>query len=119
MRRPTARSHLVWCPKRRRALAGELGLWIDELAVEGDHVQVFLEFPPKYSIVRAVGIPKSLSASRTFARSGSLRRKVWSEEWWEDGCSAHTVGVEVTSDLLRRYIKRRAIRQATNQPELF
>ena len=55
--------HLLWCPKRRRllrdpavwayvvkpfrAVAAEFGFWIDELAVQRDHVHVFLEFPPK------------------------------------------------------------------------
>jgi len=60
MRSTTARSHLLWCPKRRRvlgdadvrayvtkcfrAIAAEFNFWIDELAVEDDHVHVFLEF---------------------------------------------------------------------------
>ena len=127
--------HLVWCPKRRRALrdpevrvyvaktfraiAEEFGFWIEELAVEEDHVHVFLEFPPKYAIARVVGVLKSISASRTFARFASLRRKFWSGELWEDGYAARTVGDRVTTDLIRRYIKRHTIEQATKQPELF
>ena len=59
----TARSHLIWCPKRRRALgdaelrawvaetfraiAEEFGFAIKELAFEDDQVHPFLEFPPK------------------------------------------------------------------------
>ena len=127
--------HLIWCPKRRRllrdadvrvyvtksfrAIAEEFGFWIDELAVEHDHVHVFLEFPPKYSIARVVGILKSISASRTFDRFPELRRKFWSGELWEDGYAARTVGDRVTSDLIRRYIKRHTAEQATKQPELF
>lgn len=127
--------HLIWCPKRRRvlrdpdvrayvaktfrAIAEEFGFWIDALAVEDDHVHVFLEFPPKYAIARVVGILKSISASRTFARFASLRRKFWSGELWEDGYAARTVGDQVTSDLIRRYIKRHTAEQATKQPELF
>ncbi len=127
--------HLVWCPKRRRllhdpavrayvgktfrAIAEEFGFWIDDLAVEDDHVHVFLECPPKYAIARVVGILKSISASRTFARFASLRRKFWSGELWEDGYAARTVGDQVTSELIRRYIKRHATEQATKQPELF
>ena len=127
--------HLVWCPKRRqalrdpdgrayvtktfRAIAEEFGFWIDELAVEDDHVHVFLEFPPKYAIARVVGILKSISASRTFDRVPRLRRKFWSGELWEDGYAARTVGDRVTSDLIRRYIKRHTADQATKQPELF
>ncbi len=127
--------HLVWCPKRRRllrdtevrasvtkcfrAIAEESSFWIDELAVAHDHVHVFLEFPPKYSIARVVGILKSISASRTFDRFPELRRKFWSGELWEDGYAARTVGDRVTSDLIRRYIKRHTTEQATKQPELF
>jgi putative transposase len=127
--------HLIWCPKRRRALddadvraaitetfraiAEEFGFWVEELAVEADHVHVFLEFPPKYSIARVVGILKSISASRTFQQFPWLRRKYWSGELWEDGYAVRTVGDHVTAELIKRYIRRHADEQATNQPELF
>ena len=74
--------HLIWCPKRRRRLAEadvrafvtetfqtiaeEFGFWIEELAVEADHVHVFLEFPRLFPSHRTVGILKSISASRTY-----------------------------------------------------
>lgn len=131
----TARSHLIWCPKRRRALgdaelrawvgetfraiAEEFGFAIDELAVEDDHVHLFLEFPPKYSVARVVGILKSISASRAFRQFPGLRARFWSGELWEDGYAVRTVGDRVTADLIRRYIKRHEQEQATNQPELF
>jgi putative transposase len=127
--------HVVWCPKRRRWLADpeirtyvtetfrviaeEFGFWIEELAIEEDHVHVFLEFPPKYSIARVVGILKSISASRTFHQFPWLRRTFWSGELWEDGYAVRTVGDRVTADLIRRYIRRHDDEQATNQPELF
>ena len=127
--------HLIWCPKRRRALddadvraasaetfraiADEFGVWIEELAAEADHVHGFLEFPPKYSIARVVGILKSISANRTFQQFPWLRRKYWSGELWEDGYAVRTVGDHVTADLIRRYIRRHDDEQATNQPELF
>ena len=109
----------AYVTKTFRAIAEEFGFWIDELAIEDDHVHVFLEFPPKYAIARVVGILKSISASRAFERFPRLRRKLWSGELWEDGYAARTVGDKVTSDLIRRYIKRHAIEQATKQPELF
>ncbi len=102
-----------------RAIAEEFGFWIEELAVEEDHVHVFLEFPPRYSIARVVGILKSISASRTFQQFPWLRRKFWSGELWEDGYAVRTVGDRVTADLIRRYIRRHTEEQATNQPELF
>ena len=102
-----------------RAIAEEFGFWIEELAIEEDHVHVFLEFPPKYSIARVIGILKSIAASRTFHQFPWLRRQFWSGELWEDGYCARTVGDQVTADLIRRYIRRHDDEQATNQPELF
>ena len=127
--------HLIWCLKRRRALgyaelrawvtetfraiAEEFGFAIEELAVEDDHVHLFLEFPPKYSVARVVGILKSISASRASRQFPGLRARFWSGELWEDGYAVRTVGDRVTADLIRRYIKRHEQVQATNQPELF
>ena len=127
--------HLIWCPKRRRglgdaelrayvaeafrAVAEEFGFWIEELAVEEDHVHLFLEFPPRYAIARVVGILKSISASRAFRHFPGLRARYWSGELWEDGYAVRTVGDRVTADLIRRYIRRHEAEQATNQPELF
>ena len=102
-----------------QAIGEEFGFWIHKLAIEDDHVHVFPEFPRKYAIARVVRILKSISASRAFARFPQLRRKLWSGELWEDGYAARTVGDKVTSDLIRRHIKRRAVDQATKRPELF
>jgi putative transposase len=81
------KNHLIWCPKRRRpledadvrafvtdtfqAIAEEFDFQIEELAIEEDHIQVFLEFPPKYSVARVVGILKNISASRTFRQQAT------------------------------------------------
>ena len=102
-----------------QTIAEEFGFWIEELAVEPDHVHVFLEFPPKFSVARIVGILKSISASRTFQQFPDLRRKFWSGELWEDGYAVRTVGDHVTADLIKRYIRRHDEEQATKQPELF
>ena len=96
--------HLIWCPNRGwtlgdadvraavtgtyQAIAEEFGFWIEELAVEADHVHGVLEFPPKHSIARVVRILKSISASRTTwqfpdrarARSGQCRLHTRTEE---------------------------------------
>ena len=66
--------HLVWSPKYRKwILQGEIrehvkelfreisehhGFEIDELGVAKDHVHIFLSFPPKYSILKVVGLLK-------------------------------------------------------------
>ena len=69
---------LVWAPKYRKwILRGEIrdrakelfreiaeyhGFEIEEMEVAGDHVHIFISFPPRYSISKAVGILKAVSA---------------------------------------------------------
>ncbi len=70
--------HLVWAPKYRKwVLRGEIrervrglfyeiglhyGFEVMELRVGNDHVHVFINFPPKHSITKVVGILKAVSA---------------------------------------------------------
>jgi len=68
--------HLVWIPKyRKHVLIGEVaqytkevlqrvaeeyGFWVDTMEVMEDHVQIFLEVPPKYSPAEVVQILKTV-----------------------------------------------------------
>ena len=126
--------HLIWCPKRRKKLVNEdLRRWvaetireigeeyeieIDEMSIEEDHVHLLVSFPPRYSIAKVVGIIKGITARRAFQRFAWLRERFWSGELWEDGYAVRTVGDRVTSDIIKRYIKRHE-EEATNQIELF
>jgi len=113
--------HLVWTPKyrkwvlrgdlRRRGeelfseIAQDFGFEIDTLEVAADHVQIFLDFPPRYSIAKVVGILKSISASRACEEFPELKKQLWAGELWEDGYFARTVGDKVTAEVIRRYIR--------------
>ena len=113
--------HLVWTPKyRKQILTGQVAEYakevlsqaaesydmvIDTLEVQEDHVHVFLEAPPKYSPSGIAQIMKSISARGIFQRFPWLRRKLWGGELWEDGYFVRSVGDEVTSDIIRRYIR--------------
>jgi putative transposase len=114
--------HLVWAPKYRkgvlrgqlrerveglfREIAQEFGFEIDTLEVAVDHVPIFLDFPPRYSIAKVVGILKSVSASQVFEEFPQLRKQLWARELWEDGYFARTVGDNVTAAVIRRYIRQ-------------
>jgi len=79
--------HFVWIPKyRKRLLKGEVkefteavfrriaqeyGWEIEELAIEDDHVHMFLHVPPKYAPAKVAQIMKSISAREIFGSSGS------------------------------------------------
>ena len=74
--------HLVWAPKYRKwikrsdirdrveeifsEIAENHGFEIQEMRVAPDHVHLFLNFPPRYSIAQVVGMLKSISASEVF-----------------------------------------------------
>ena len=78
---------------------------IDTLEVMEDHVHVFLSCPPRYSPARVMQILKSKSARELFARFPWLRRKLWGGELWGDGYFVHSVGGQVTAEIIRRYIR--------------
>ena len=113
--------HLVWTPKYRkwilrgdlrkrveelfREIAQDFGFEIDTMEVAADHVHIFLDFAPRYSIAKVVGILKSISASRAFEEFPEIQKQLWSGELWEDGYFARTVGDKVTAEVSRRYIR--------------
>ena len=66
---------------------------------------LFLDFPPRYSIAKVVGILKSISASQVFAEFPEVKKQLWAGELWEDGYFARTVGDKVTAEVIRRYIR--------------
>ena len=113
--------HFVWTPKyRKELLTGEVAeavreiiqsvaeaydMEIDTMEVMEDHVHVFLSAPPRYSPARVMQIMKSISAREIFARYPWVRRKLWGGEFWGDGYFVRSLGDQVTSEIIRRYIR--------------
>ena len=113
--------HLVWIPKyRRMVLRGNLAkrlkvvfqeiaeryeFEIDTMEVKDDHVHLFLSAPPRYSPARVVQIMKSISAKIVFEEFPEVKKQLWGGEFWSDGYFVRSVGDEVTSEVIRRYIK--------------
>jgi putative transposase len=113
--------HFVWTPKyRKELLTGEVAeavreiiqsvaeaydMEIDTMEVMEDHVHVFLSAPPRYSPARVMQIMKSISAREIFARYPWVRRKLWGGEFWGDGYFVRSIGDQVTSEIIRRYIR--------------
>jgi putative transposase len=50
-------------------------------------------------------ILKSISAREVFRQFPWLRHKLWGGELWEDGYFVRSVGDEVTSEIIRRYVQ--------------
>lgn len=112
--------HLVWAPKYRKwikrsdiresvevlfkRIAEEFSLEIEEMEVSPDHVHLFLNFPPRYSIAKVVGILKSISASEIFRENPEIKKELWGGEFWENGFFVRTVGDQVTAEVIKKYI---------------
>ena len=128
--------HLVWTPKYRKwilrgdvrervkELFGEIAknheFEIDKMEVADDHVHIFLSWPPRYSIARVVGMLKSISGSVIFKEHPEVKRELWGGEFWEDGYFVRTVGDEVTTEIIRRYIEyHRSEEKSPKQMKLF
>ena len=126
--------HLVWAPKYRKwihrkdirdrasQMFGEIALNhdfdIDTLQVSEDHVHIFLEFPPRYSISKVVGMLKSICASVIFKEFPEIKGQLWGGELWQDGYFARTVGDEITAEIIRKYNEQHKQPQS-NQLDLF
>ena len=128
--------HLVWCPKYRKKIfehqeikeraeqligkiCEEYGFEIIKMEVSAEHVHILLSFPPKRSIGEVVRIIKSISARELFREFPSLKHRLWSEQLWEDGYFARTVGDRMTRDVIEKYIEHhRNLEQGPAQLEL-
>ena len=82
--------HWVWAPKYRKwILRGDIqervrsifeevsahhGFEIDTMEVAQDHVHIFLSFPPRYSISKAVGTIKNVSAGVIFHEHPEVKK---------------------------------------------
>ena len=113
--------HFVWIPKYRKKLlkgdvkaftqevftriATEYGWEIEEMAIEKDHVHLFIHVPPKFAPAKIAQIMKSISARETFKEFPHLRKQLWAGEFWGDGYFVRSVGDSVTTEIIKRYIR--------------
>ena len=113
--------HFVWIPKYRKTILTEAiakrveeifrevaeiyEFEIETMAVVEDHVHIFLSAPPKYAPGQIVRILKSRSAKAVFKEFAEVKRKLWTGEFWSDGYFVRTVGDQVTTEIIKRYIE--------------
>jgi putative transposase len=113
--------HFVWIPKYRVAvlkgavaerakeifqeIAEQYEFILDTLEVMPDHVHLFLSAPPRYAPAQMANILKSISAKKIFAEFPRVKKVLWHGKFWADGYYVGSSGDDVTTDLIRRYIK--------------
>jgi putative transposase len=123
--------HFVWIPKyRRRVLRGkiaghlkallyraaEINTWyIEELAVETDHVHMLIQIRPDTSVSRAVQLMKGGTSRILRKQYSELEEFLWGDSFWADGYFAETVGV-FQEEMIQRYIREQRIHHGSSVP---
>lgn len=114
--------HVVWTPKYRkkilegkarkeylnevlRGIGERYGFEFVKIGIADDHLHMFIEAAPKFSVARLVQIIKSISAREFFRAFPEVKRQLWGGELWEDGYCVRAVSEEVTQAVIERYIE--------------
>ena len=100
--------HIVFAPKyRRQVIYGQLradigkilrelcerkGVTIIEAEACPDHIHMFVEIPPKYSVAEIMGYLKGKSSLMIFDRHANLKYKYRNRHFWCRGYYVDTVG---------------------------
>lgn len=130
--------HFVWSPKYRHGVLAEKArkshiykvikeigeryeFEIRRVAVDDDHVHVFMGAPPRYSPSQIAGVLKGITAREMFKAFSGLKEYLWGGELWEDGYAVRSVGDKVSDEVIEKYIERhyKEIGRAPQQLELF
>ena len=113
------RYHIVWITKYRFRVIDEdvkLALkwsikhtcdWKDikiiEGAVEKEHVHLYLNIPPKYSISDVMKWIKGKSSEKLLKKFPKLSRQYWGRHLWARGYFVSTIGI--SDEIIRKYIQ--------------
>ena len=76
-----------------------------EIGTDGDHVHFLVQSVPMLSPTRIVQTIKSLTAREIFSRHPSVKKMLWSGEFWSKGYFISTVGQNVTENVIQNYVK--------------
>lgn len=108
--------HLVWIPKYRRTvlvgtikadletaiheIAEKLGVKIESLEVQPDHINLFISAPPRYSPANLINAFKGATSKRLRNRYPYLKSlpSMWTKTYY-----VGTVGV-VSAELIKQYL---------------
>ena len=100
--------HIVFAPKyRRQVIYGQIradigkilrelcerkGVTIIEAEACPDHIHMFVEIPPKYSVAEIMGYLKGKSSLMIFEKHANLKYKYGNRHFWCRGYYVDTVG---------------------------
>jgi putative transposase len=114
------RYHIVWITKYRFRVIDpdvevalkwaikEICDWKDIVIIEGvvkeEHVHLYLNIPPKYSISEVMQWLKGKSAERLLKKFPKLEKQYWGRHLWARGYFVSTVGI--SDEIIRQYIRK-------------
>lgn len=127
---------MVWIPKYRKKILPKrmstrlreilvgicqtYGLELDSLAIEGDHIHLFVSIPPRLAVSEALGILQSISSKQLFEEFPHLRGHLRRGKLWGRGYFVTTVSDARTLGMIRRYIAKHGVdRPKVKQLSLF
>ena len=106
--------HIVFTPKYRRqviykqisadigqiirTLCARKGITILEAAALPDHIHLYVEIPPEYSVSEVMGYLKGKSSLMIFDRHANLKYKYGNRHFWCRGYYVDTVGRNAKSN---------------------
>src|SRR3989344_4457789 len=115
------RYHFVWCPRyRKRVLNGELATRIEgmirfasqiheweiyELAIQQDHIHLYLGASPKWSPSEIMKYIKGGTSNKIRELFPDLDEVYWGATFWCDGFFVKSAG-SVTDKVISDYIKQ-------------
>lgn len=119
--RSDVRYHFVWTPKyRKRVLEGKIAQRIEgmirfacqlheweihELAVQSDHIHLYVQVWPKDSPSSVMNIIKGGTAKKVQELFPELEEVYWGASFWADGYLVKSIGT-INDKVITNYIKK-------------
>jgi len=117
------RYHFVWCPRyRKRVLEGEIAHRIEgmikfaaqvneweiyELAVQIDHVHLYIGAAPKWSPSQMMRVIKGGTSKKIREQFPDLDEVYWGATFWADGFMVKSVG-EINDKVISAYVRNQS-----------
>ncbi len=114
------RVHLVWITKYRyKVLTADIGEYIREVirqdcsrldiqiisgVVSGDHVHLYISYPPKLSVAEIMKQLKGRYSKKVQQEFPQLRKRYWGQHFWGIGYGAFSSG-NITDEMIQAYIE--------------
>ena len=106
-----SQDHVSYLKEIMSEVAKRYYLETESIGFDQDHVHLLLSAAPRYSPSKVISIVKSITARQLFANFPEIKKELWGGEFWSDRDYIGTVGEGANADIIRKYIKRRGLKE--------